>query len=123
MMYVSFSLPLRFFGMMRLPAMYFFLCGQFFSFSHSGISAMASRFLIPCLSVLAIRFKKMFVHNTIAGAIANNEMKNLCKVLRGASVESRGNPIGKVLRRGKQKDRSDCIGKMGSFFANWESRM
>src|SRR6185312_13018873 len=78
MMYVSFSLPFRFFGMMRLPAMYFFLCGQFFSFSHSGISAMASRFLIPCLSVLAInkkfclvtirRFERMPTFNFVMNA-------------------------------------------------------
>src|SRR6185503_19297703 len=67
MMYVSFSLPFKFFGMMRLPAMYFFLCGQFFSFIHSGMSAMASRFLIPCLSVLAINLK-IFVWLQYAGS-------------------------------------------------------
>src|SRR5688572_167794 len=41
---------------MRLPDMYFFLCGQFFSFSHSGISATASRLWILCRSVLAINY-------------------------------------------------------------------
>src|SRR6185437_16031971 len=55
-----------------------FLCGQFFSFSHSGISAMASRFLIPCLSVLAInkkfclvtirRFERMPTFNFVMNA-------------------------------------------------------
>src|SRR5215204_2476183 len=39
---------------MRLPAMYFFLCGQRFSFSQSGISETSSRERTRTLSVLAI---------------------------------------------------------------------
>ena len=43
MMSASFSLPVRFFGRMRLPDMYLSRCGHFFFFSQSGISDRSSR--------------------------------------------------------------------------------
>src|ERR1043165_1922030 len=64
-MYVSFSLPVRFFGWMRLPAMYFFLCGHCFSFIQSGISERSSRVRTWVRSVLAIIQFKIFVPPTI----------------------------------------------------------
>src|SRR3954471_17818619 len=62
--------------MMRLPAMYFFLCGQCLSFIHSGISETASRLRILMRSVLAIVQVqiKVAAYNTTLQADANNEI-------------------------------------------------
>src|SRR5208283_1595457 len=80
---------------MRLPAMYFFLCGHCFSLSHSGISERSSRVRTWVRSVLAIVLYK------ICGAYDTNPDEVDKLLLRqnqmqpGPKSRWSGQPVGK----------------------------
>src|SRR6516165_1025998 len=97
----SFSRPVRFLGMIRLPDRYFFLFGQRFSFIQSGISETASRERTFILSVLAIaRCQIRLTPRSRYGCARGCQSLN-CRL--DEELRSRGDPGSAIAARRRRK--------------------